>query len=108
MGLLNSAEARGIDLIVFVGLRVWLDKVLGEVKVCVRFGGGMNFVVSVPNPVGRKLSIDLRTGGSGGCGLDIDMLARTSTVSRRGGSPGRSSGKSLLICIRLNGGCFFV
>jgi len=76
-------------------------------KVEVRLGGGGNLEFgSREDAVGLKLSIDRRTGGSGGIGLEIAILFRTSTLSRRGGRPGLSSGRSLARCIR-NGRPFF-
>jgi hypothetical protein len=54
-------------------------------------------LVSATNSAGRNVSIDRRTGGSGGPGRCITMLFRKSTLSlsRRIGNAGRSSGRSL-------------
>lgn len=51
--------------------------------------------VSAIEGVGRTMSIDRRTGGSGGAARFSTILFLKSPSSRLGGSPGRSSGKSL-------------
>jgi hypothetical protein len=75
--------------------------------VCVLLGGGMNLLlVSAIRSAGRNVSIDLRTGGSGGAGLCMTMLFRKSTLSlsRLIGNAGRSSGRSLgVVGCRVNG-----
>lgn len=64
-------------------------------NVGVRFGGGINMLlVSATDGAGRVVSIDLRTGGSGGTGLLSAILFLKSLSSRRGGRPGFSSGES--------------
>jgi len=78
--------------------------------VCVLLGGGMNLLlVSATKSAGRNVSIDLRTGGSGGTGRCITMLFLKSTLSlsRRKGSEGRSSGRSLGIVDCLASGAIF-
>lgn len=99
-GRLNSPEFRGGGGLGgssdFRGSAGALD-IIGPVLVLL--GGGMNLLfVSDIKADGRNVSMDRRTGGSGGAGRCRTILLRISTLSfsLRVGRAGRSSKRSLV------------
>jgi hypothetical protein len=83
--------------------------VLRTGNVLVRFGGGIILAFASAIATGLRVSIERRTGGSGGGGLFNCALFRRSMSSRRRGNSGRSSRRSLVerMCEGMNffGGC---